>query len=72
MKSDPGYSAEVIAKALPEGKAVYRERFEEAASELANELRSGDVLIVFSAGDATQVSQSVLMKLQELVEKEMD
>lgn len=71
-ETNPGYSAEVIAQALPEGKAVYRDGFEDAVQYLIKELRSGDVLIVFSAGDAVKVSQSVLKQLQKTAAKEMD
>ncbi len=71
-EDDPGYSAEIFVNALPEGKAVYRDDFVEAADFLLNELNSGDILIVFSAGDATRVSQLVLDNLLHKVEKEMD
>lgn len=60
---DPGYSAKVIADALPAGKAAYLDDFEAATEYLLNEIKPNDVLIVFSAGDATQVSQSVYQQL---------
>jgi UDP-N-acetylmuramate--alanine ligase len=62
-EKDPGYSAQVIAEALPIGTAVYLKNFEVATKTLLRELTSGDVLIVFSAGDATQVSQAVYRQL---------
>lgn len=62
-EKDPGYSAEVIADALPGGKAVYLDDFETAADYLLQEIAPGDILIVFSAGDATNVSQAVYQQL---------
>jgi UDP-N-acetylmuramate--alanine ligase len=64
-ESDPGYSAEVIARALPPGKASYAPNFDLAAEHLINNLASGDIAIVFSAGDATQLSQAVVSKLRQ-------
>jgi UDP-N-acetylmuramate--alanine ligase len=59
------YSAETIANALPEGKAVYKETFDEAIQDLLARLSPEDVAIFFSAGDATEVSRSVLSHLQK-------
>jgi len=67
-ENDPGYSAQVIADALPAGKAAYLPNFEAATDYLIEKIRPGDILIVFSAGDATQVSQSVY---QQLATKEL-
>jgi UDP-N-acetylmuramate--alanine ligase len=64
-EKDPGYNAKVIADALPIGTAVYLKNFEVATKTLLRELTSGDVLIVFSAGDATQVSQAVYEQLSK-------
>ena len=61
----PGYSAEVIAQALPPGKASYAPNFDLAAEHLINNLASGDVAIIFSAGDATQLSQTAVSKLRQ-------
>lgn len=61
-EKDPGYSAKVIADALPEGKAIYLDDFEVATDYLLHEIIPGDILIVFSAGDATKVSQSVFQQ----------
>ena len=62
-EKDPGYSAKVLAEALPDGKAAYLDNFQAAANYLLKEIAPGDVLIVFSAGDATQVSQAVYQQL---------
>jgi UDP-N-acetylmuramate--alanine ligase len=67
-EKDPGYSAKVIADSLPECKATYLDDFEAATDYLLKEIKPGDILIVFSAGDATQVSQSVF---QQLAAKEL-
>jgi UDP-N-acetylmuramate--alanine ligase len=63
-ETDPGYSAEVIARALPPGKASYTPNFDLAAEHLINNLASGDIAIIFSAGDAIQLSQMVISKLR--------
>ena len=69
---DSGYSAEQIADALPEGKAVYLENFSTAKDYLVAHLQSGDIAIVFSAGDATEVSQDVLTQLEAQDEAEKE
>jgi UDP-N-acetylmuramate--alanine ligase len=70
-EADPGYSAQVIAEALPAGKAEYADTFESAQALLLEALEPGDVLIVFSAGDATQVSRAVLEGLKTEQHKEI-
>ena len=64
-EADPGYSAARIAEALPKDKAKYCDTFESAKTYLLEQLMPGDVMIVFSAGDATEVSQAVLQSLQQ-------
>ncbi len=64
-EQDPGYSAEQIAKALPPEKATYLADFTTASAFLLKNLVPNDVVIVFSAGDATQVSQAVLNGLKQ-------
>ena len=70
---DSGYSAEKIADSLPNGKAVYLEDFSNAKDYLVAHLQPGDVAVVFSAGDATEVSRDVLAQLaaQDEAEKEV-
>jgi UDP-N-acetylmuramate--alanine ligase len=63
-ETDPGYSAEEIASTLPSAKASYAPDFDLAAEHLLANLVPGDIAIVFSAGDATQLSQLVLDKLR--------
>jgi len=64
-EKDPGYSSRAIVSALPDEKAVYMEDFDAAHIYLLNHLDPGDMMIVFSAGDATKISQDVLKSLKE-------
>lgn len=64
-EKDPGYSSRAIVRALPDEKAVYMEDFDAAHIYLLNHLDPGDMMIVFSAGDATKISQDVLKSLKE-------
>ncbi|MFW5713295.1 MAG: UDP-N-acetylmuramate--L-alanine ligase [Brevefilum sp.] len=64
-EADPGYSAKKIADELPEEKAVYLDDFTSAKAYLTENLEPGDVAIVFSAGDATEISQDVLARLAD-------
>jgi UDP-N-acetylmuramate-alanine ligase len=52
-------------QSLPSDTASYAENFDLAADYLLQNLTKGDVAIVFSAGDATQLSKSVLNCLQQ-------
>ena len=62
-EENPGYSAETIANALPMDKAKYIQEFSKAVMFLLENLQTGDVAIVFSAGDATNISKAVLENL---------
>ncbi len=55
-------SAEVVA-AMPHSSARYTGSLEDTTEYLLKNLRSGDVLLVLSAGDADQISADVLKKL---------
>lgn len=68
-EADMGYSAEKIAVALPIGKANYIQGFEEATQFLLSALKPDDLMILFSAGDATQVSKNVLKALGDSAAK---
>lgn len=59
------YSARVISSALPEQKAEYADNFTQAKKYLFDNLSSNDVVIFFSAGDATQLSQMILEDLSQ-------
>ncbi len=64
-EESPGYTSEVIAQKLPGHKGVYMDDFDTASSFLLANLSPGDIAIVFSAGDATQISQTVLSGLRK-------
>jgi len=64
-ENNPVYTAKRIANALTEKKASYIPDFDSAADFLLENLSPGDVVITFSAGKATQVSQDVLAGLQQ-------
>jgi UDP-N-acetylmuramate--alanine ligase len=60
-----GFGGEQAARALHHPDARFTPRLEDAKGELLANLRPGDVLLVFSAGDADQLSGEVLAALQE-------
>ena len=57
-------SAKQLVAAMPASKTRFTPTLEIAVSVLEKELKSGDVLLVLSAGDADQVSSTVLEILQ--------
>ena len=62
-EQDPGYSAEKIAHALPNGMGTYISEANDAVIYLMENLVPGDVAVFLSAGDATQISHTLLQKL---------
>jgi len=64
-EENPGYSADAIVKKLPPGKAEYQVEFDRAAAFLVENLQPDDAAIIFSAGDATKVSQAVYKQLSQ-------
>ncbi len=71
-EADPGYSAEKIAAALPDEKARYCADFDTASKLLLDKLTSNDVVVTFSAGEATKISQTVLEGLKKKSGKDRD
>ena len=59
-----GFDLSSVAKAISAPPARAIQKLEDVTSALLDELTDGDVLIVFSAGDATRVSAAVLAGLQ--------
>lgn len=57
-------SARQLVSAMPAAKTRFVPTLENAVSILLNELKSGDVLIVLSAGNADQISSTVLKILR--------
>jgi len=55
---------------LPQGKAHYIPEFETATHILLDNLHTDDVAIIFSAGDAVEVSRNVFDKLHERHEQD--
>lgn len=64
-EKDPGYSANQIAHAINGNKALYAPSFNLASEYLLSNLSSGDIMIVFSAGDATRLSRVILDNLNQ-------
>jgi len=63
-EKNPGYSAEEFIEKLPLHRAAYSQDLKSAKDYLLAELRPNDVVIFFSAGDATELSQAVLSELK--------
>ena len=63
-EENPGYSAEELIEKLPLHQAAYSQDLNSAKDYLLAELRPDDVVIFFSAGDATELSQGVLSELK--------
>jgi UDP-N-acetylmuramate--alanine ligase len=59
------FSSAEIVSAMPHASARYIEKLNEISEYLINQLQTGDVLLVLSAGDADQISTDVLAGLQE-------
>ncbi len=57
---EDGFDARRVVEAMPHPAARYCASLEETADYLLGHLEDGDVLLVFSAGDAVQVSRAVL------------
>jgi UDP-N-acetylmuramate--alanine ligase len=60
-----GFGGQQAAQALHHPDVRFTPGLEDAQQELLAHLRSGDVVLVFSAGDADQLSGQVLAALQE-------
>jgi UDP-N-acetylmuramate--alanine ligase len=60
-----GFGGQQAAQVLQHSDVRFAPNLEDARRELLAHLRSGDVLLVFSAGDADQLSGQVLAALQE-------
>ncbi len=60
-----GFDARRVVQAMPRPSARYCASLEETAHCLLKAVRPGDVVLVFSAGDATAVSRSLLQALMQ-------
>lgn len=64
-EQNPGFSARQVAQHMPPAATSFAPTLAEAAALLLQKLQAGDVLLVLSAGDATQISETVLAALQK-------
>jgi len=71
-EKDEGYTAEKIAGSIVDVEAHYIPNMDEATNFLLAEIKQNDLVIVFSAGDATKLSRDVLRELQLRFSKEQD
>jgi len=71
-EKNEGYTAEKIAQSIADVEAHYIPNMEDATNFLLAELNPNDLVIVFSAGDATKISRDVLRELQLHFSKEQD
>ena len=67
-----GYTAKTIADSIADVEAHYIPNMETATNFLLTELKSNDLVIVFSAGDATKLSRNVLRELELRFSEEQD
>ena len=59
------FSSRTVVEKMSHPDAVYMPTLKDAAHWIIDHIRSGDVLLVLSAGDATEISTQVLANLQE-------
>ena len=62
---DPDFSADQVVQAMDHPNAHFSGSLADTTTYLLNNLRPGDVMLVLSAGDATQISQDVLASLSD-------
>ena len=65
-KKPKGFSIGNLVKEIKASRAVFMPNFSEIVDYLMDHLTSGDVLLVLSAGDAIEISESVLKKLEDV------
>ncbi len=62
---EDGFSARQLANAMKRSQAEFMPDFRQVVNYLAEQMRTEDVLLVLSAGDADQISTAVLAGLKE-------
>jgi UDP-N-acetylmuramate--alanine ligase len=62
---DPDFSSLEVVKAMENQQAHFKASLTEATAFLLEYLRAGDVVLVFSAGDATEISAQVFAALSQ-------
>ncbi len=68
-EKNPGYSSRVIVEKINRQNVRFAAKLSDVTSLLLQELRSGDVVIVLSAGDANQINPEILKVLSEKEKK---
>ena len=66
-QAEAGLSGKDLAKAIVAPRATYVDSFEDAAEQIAEELRDGDVFFTVGAGDVNGVGPMVLERLRRRV-----
>ena len=66
-KKKAGLSGKDLAEAIATPHATYVESFEEAAEQITDELRDGDVFFTVGAGDVDSAGPMVLERLRRRV-----
>ncbi|MBL7162593.1 MAG: UDP-N-acetylmuramate--L-alanine ligase [Anaerolineales bacterium] len=61
---DPDFSADEVVQAMDHPNTHFTGSLADTTTYLLNNLRPGDVMLVLSAGDATQISQDVLTSFE--------
>lgn len=64
-EKDEGFSSSQVVDAMQHPDARYIASLEDISDYLVENLSSGDVMLVFSAGDATKISKDVLSRLTQ-------
>lgn len=64
-EKDEGFSSSQVVDAMQHPDARYIPSLEDISDYLVENLSSGDVMLVFSAGDATKISKDVLSRLTQ-------
>ena len=64
-EQEQDYSAEILVNAMEHPDKYFLSQMQDVTDFLIDHLSSGDVLIVFSAGDANQITQSVFHYFQQ-------
>lgn len=71
-EKDDGFSAESVAQAMDHEDVQYIPSLKDISNYLVKSLSPGDVLLVFSAGDAIQVTKGVYSRLSQKEIKDED
>jgi UDP-N-acetylmuramate--alanine ligase len=62
-ETNPGFDVQTLANQIEDAETLHFDRFDRITDYLLKALQPGDVLIVLSAGDAIQISQTIYQAL---------